>query len=171
MSLEIMSEACEGIQLVRRRMFGGYGFFAPNGGMFAGVLSDGAVILRLALGEAREELIALGGQPWVFEGRAKPITMHQWIVIPDSFYDDTDSLHVWLKRAHALAPSKVREKKPDRVGSPASRVKAAKKTKPSAGSSVASLRETRHPKKVAKGTSRRAQQRSSSSERRKGGAV
>lgn len=110
-SLEVMGEACAGFQMVRKRMFGGYGYFAPNGAMFAGIVTDDAIVLKLARGDARDELIGLGGHPWTYEGRDKPMTMHEWIVVPDAFYDDIETLRAWLERALRLVPAKVEPSK------------------------------------------------------------
>jgi TfoX/Sxy family transcriptional regulator of competence genes len=124
-SLEIMGEACTGLVMVVKRMFGGHGFFAPNGGMFAGIVTDGAIVVKLARGGARDELMALGGHPWTYDGKGEPITMQEWIVIPDSFYDDTDTLHGWLTRAHAIvAPKKQRASKDGTKAASTTRTKA-----------------------------------------------
>lgn len=103
-SLDVMTEACTGLKMVTKRMFGGHGFFVPGGAMFAGIVHDDRIVLKFAYGSARDELIAVGGHPWTYEGRDKTATMHQWIVVPDAFYDDTDTLHSWLVRAYDLAP-------------------------------------------------------------------
>lgn len=102
-SLELLTEACEGLPHRVRAMFGGHGFFAPNGGMFAAVVSDDQVVLKLADDTARSELCGLGGFPWVYEGKT---TMKQWIVVPEGFYDDLETFQAWAKRAHALVPPK-----------------------------------------------------------------
>jgi TfoX/Sxy family transcriptional regulator of competence genes len=87
-------------------LFGGHGFFAPNGGMFAGIVTDDAVIFKLTLGPLRDELIGLGGAPWVYDGMKQPTVMKEWIVIPEGFYDDGEQLAIWAAKAHAAAPSK-----------------------------------------------------------------
>jgi hypothetical protein len=38
-------------------------------------------------------------------------TMKEWIVVPDSFYDDEQLLSAWAKKSHALAPAKKGTKK------------------------------------------------------------
>jgi DNA transformation protein and related proteins len=113
-SLDLMGEACAGLRMTTRKMFGGHGFFAPHGGMFAGIVDDDEIVLKLQRGGARDELMALGGHPWVYEGRDKPMTMQEWIVIPENFYDDTEQLAEWLKRAHSLAPAKVQKPQPEK---------------------------------------------------------
>jgi TfoX/Sxy family transcriptional regulator of competence genes len=105
-SLELMVEACVGLPTRVQRMFGGHGYFAPNGGMFAGIVPDDELVIKLQAGPARDELIGLGGHPWVYPGKKRPMTMHEWIVVPDGFYDDVDLLHSWLDRAHGLVPAK-----------------------------------------------------------------
>ena len=43
-ALEIMGEACAGLLMVTKRMFGGHGFFAPNGTRFAGIVTDDEIV-------------------------------------------------------------------------------------------------------------------------------
>lgn len=87
-------------------MFGGHGFFAPNGGMFAAIVSDDEVILKFADETARAELIEEGGHAWTYGGMKKPMTMPSWIVVPESFYDDHEAFSAWARRAHQLVPPK-----------------------------------------------------------------
>ena len=89
-------------------MFGGHGFFAPNGGIFAAVVDDDRIVLKFADEPARAALVALGGEPWTY---AQKMTMKEWIVVPDRLYDEPRELAVWAKRAHALAPAKKAAKK------------------------------------------------------------
>jgi TfoX/Sxy family transcriptional regulator of competence genes len=110
-SLELLTEACASLNHTPRRMFGGHGFFALNGGMFAGIVTDDAVIFKLVMGPLRDELIALGGHPWVYDGMKKPTTMKEWIVVPDSFYDDGELLAEWASKAHRAVPAKKVTKK------------------------------------------------------------
>jgi TfoX/Sxy family transcriptional regulator of competence genes len=87
-------------------MFGGHGLFAPHGGIFACIVDEDRIILKLEDLTARAELVALGGEPWTYAGK---VTMKAWIVIPETFYDDTGLLEEWAARAHRLAPAKVRK--------------------------------------------------------------
>jgi TfoX/Sxy family transcriptional regulator of competence genes len=103
-SLELLTEACTSLTVTTRRMFGGHGFFAPNGGMFAGIVTDDAIIFKLQLGPLRDQLIGLGGKPWVYNQK---MTMKEWIVVPESFYDDSESLAEWASKAHRVAPAKT----------------------------------------------------------------
>lgn len=121
-----MTDACVGLPITLRKMFGGHGFFAPNGGMFAAIVTDDEVIFKLVRGTARDELIALGGHPWVYDGSGRQMTMAEWIVIPESFYDAQELLSEWAARAHSLVPAKApkgpakkRTAKPARTSTPA----------------------------------------------------
>lgn len=105
--LDLLEEACERLPHTTRAMFGGHGLFAPNGGMFAATVEDG-IILKLANEPAREELVALGGHAWTY---ADKMTMKEWIVVPDAFYDEPRTLAEWAARAHKLAPPKKAKKK------------------------------------------------------------
>lgn len=109
-ALELLTDACEGLVFTARKMFGGHGFFAPNGGMFAGIVTDDEVIFKLADETARAELVALGGHPWTYDGQEKPMTMAQWIVVPERFYDDPELFQVWAARAHTLVPARLAKK-------------------------------------------------------------
>jgi TfoX/Sxy family transcriptional regulator of competence genes len=111
-SLDLLTDACLNLDVTTKKMFGGHGFFAPNGGMFAGIVSDDEVILKLVLGPARDELIALGGRPWVYRNKGKEMTMQEWIVVPDAFFDDQELFSTWAARAHRLVPGKNAAKKP-----------------------------------------------------------
>jgi TfoX/Sxy family transcriptional regulator of competence genes len=113
-SLELLTEACASLSMTTRKMFGGHGFFAPNGGMFAGIVTDDEVIFKLVMGPLRDELIALGGKPWTYTGMGKPTTMQEWIVVPERFYDDAELLAEWAAKAHGVAPAKkaAKAKKP-----------------------------------------------------------
>jgi DNA transformation protein and related proteins len=106
-SLELLVDACAGLPMTKRSMFGGHGLFAPNGGMFAAVVTDDEVIFKLADEKAKAELLKLGGHPWRYDGKPKAIVMASWIVVPASFYDDPEMLTEWARRAHRLAPAKA----------------------------------------------------------------
>lgn len=102
-NLDLLEEACDKLPHTTRAMFGGHGLFAPNGGMFAGIVTDDEIVLKLADETARDELVALGGHAWVYDNK---MTMKEWIVVPDRFYDEPRTLAEWAARAHKLAPAK-----------------------------------------------------------------
>jgi TfoX/Sxy family transcriptional regulator of competence genes len=130
-SLELLTDACTGLPVTVKKMFGGHGFFAPNGGMFAGIVTDDEVIFKLVSGPLRDELIAAGGHPWTYQGRDKPMTMQEWIVVPERFYDDSEALRAWAAKAHGAVPGKaLAKKKPKRVAiADVKKLKKAKATK------------------------------------------
>lgn len=108
-NLDLLEEACERLPHTTRAMFGGHGLFAPHGGMFAGIVTDDEIVLKFADETARAELVALGGHAWVYDDR---MTMREWIVVPERFYDEPRSLAEWAARAHRLAPPKKAKKAP-----------------------------------------------------------
>lgn len=118
-ALDLLTDACVGLPVRVQKMFGGHGFFAPNGGMFAGIVTDDAIMLKLEDPIAKAELIGLGGHAWVYQGRDKPMTMASWIIVPESFYDDQELFSGWAKRAHALVPpKKLSAKRPTKSAEP-----------------------------------------------------
>jgi TfoX/Sxy family transcriptional regulator of competence genes len=136
-SLELLNEACAPLKMSARKMFGGHGFFAPNGGMFAGIVTDDEIIFKLVVGPLRDELIGLGGKPWVYQGRDREMTMNEWIVVPENFYDDGDLMAQWAEKAHGAVPGKGL--KPKKKASP--------KPKPAARRTASKRRASRASKK------------------------
>ena len=103
-NLALLEDALAALPHTRRSMFGGHGAFAPNGGMFAAIVDDDRIALKLPRQEDYEAFLAAGGEPWVYEGR---MSMAHWAVVPDALYDDPRGLAEWARRAHATAaPSK-----------------------------------------------------------------
>lgn len=149
-ALDLLTDACAALIYTPRKMFGGHGFFAPNGGMFAGIVTDDEVIFKLADDTARNELIAEGGHPWVYDGQDKPMTMSQWIVVPERFYDDPEAFAAWARRAHALVPAKL-AKKPKKPKVAAAQKPVAKKPAPKPAKKAPAPR----PKKKPSGTRRK----------------
>lgn len=126
-NIDLLEDACAKLPHTTRRMFGGHGLFAPNGGMFAGIVTDDEIVFKLAEEGPRSELIALGGHPWVYQGK---MTMKDWIVIPERFYDEPHELTAWAKRAHAIAPGKVVKPKAAKAPKDANVAKGAKAASP-----------------------------------------
>jgi TfoX/Sxy family transcriptional regulator of competence genes len=81
-----------------RRMFGCDAFLA-GGAIFAMVWREGRIGLRLP-DDLLPELRALpGADPW----RHRDMVVRQWVLVPESFHDDTDGLGPWVRKAHAAA--------------------------------------------------------------------
>ncbi|MCK6547638.1 TfoX/Sxy family protein [Myxococcota bacterium] len=147
-SLPILEDACANLPYSKRAMFGGHGLFAPNGGMFAAVVDDDRIVFKLADDTARAELEALGGRPWTY---ADKMTMREWILAPDAFYDDQESMETWARRAHTLVPPR-KAKPPKRAATeaPAKKVSTPKKSAKSAPPKKSSAKSAAPKKSSAK---------------------
>jgi TfoX/Sxy family transcriptional regulator of competence genes len=85
-------------QVSVRRMFGCDAFLA-GGAIFAMVWKEGRIGLRLP-DDLLPELRALpGADPW----RHRDMVVRQWVLVPESFHDDSDGLAPWVRKAHAAA--------------------------------------------------------------------
>ena len=85
-------------QVSVRRMFGCDAFLA-GGAIFAMVWREGRIGLRLP-DDLLPELRALpGADPW----RHRDMVVRQWVLVPESFHDDSDGLAPWVRKAHAAA--------------------------------------------------------------------
>lgn len=126
-NLDLLEDACARLPHSTRAMFGGHGLFAQNGGMFAGIVDEDRIVLKLAEPDARAGLIALGGAPWTYAGKT---TMKDWILVPDAFYDEPARLTEWAAVAHRIAkPPKAKAKAAAKVQSKSAKgAKAAAKT-------------------------------------------
>lgn len=106
-SLELLDDACAGLPHTRRAMFGGQGYFAPNGGMFAAIVPGDRIALKFAAGTpGHAAFLAAGGEAWVYDEGPKPMTMREWLLAPADLYDDPRELAAWCRRAHAEVPAK-----------------------------------------------------------------
>jgi len=119
-----------------RRMFGCDAYLA-GGAIFAMVWREGRIGLRLP-DDLLPELRALpGADPW----RHLDMVVRQWVLVPESFHDDTDGLAPWVHKAHAAAldrgpASGKRSLRPAKTGRPPRRVattRARKKAPPASG--------------------------------------
>uniref|UniRef100_A0A832H4D2 TfoX family protein n=1 Tax=Oscillatoriales cyanobacterium SpSt-402 TaxID=2282168 RepID=A0A832H4D2_9CYAN len=82
-----------------RAMFGGYGLYI-NGIMFALIAND---TLYFKVDDSnREDFVALGMQPFMYEGKHKPIQM-SYYQLPDEVYNHPAQLMIWVEKAHAVA--------------------------------------------------------------------
>ncbi|MCK6458819.1 MAG: TfoX/Sxy family protein [Planctomycetes bacterium] len=83
--------------------------------MTAAVVDDDRIVFKLADAKARGALEALGGHPWTYAGK---MTMKEWILARDAFYDDQVLMASWAQRAHLLVPAK-KARAPKKVKAPA----------------------------------------------------
>lgn len=82
-----------------RAMFGGYGLYLDDL-MFALIAFDALYFKADKLSEPEFE--AAGGEPFVYEGKSKPIKISYWTV-PDEALEDPESLLPWAERAVGAA--------------------------------------------------------------------
>ncbi|NIA68575.1 TfoX/Sxy family protein [Pelagibius litoralis] len=97
-----------------RAMFGGWGFFL-DGNMF-GLIAYGQLYLK-ADQASIETFAAAGSEPFVYEGKGKPVTMSYWRA-PEDAMEAPDALLPWAELAVAAArrgaAKKNKTKKPAR---------------------------------------------------------
>lgn len=132
-AVAILEDACADLPHTVRAMFGGHGFFAPNGGMFAGVVTDDRLALKFVAGTpGHAAFTAEGAEPWVYDEGPKPMTMREWLLVPDDLYDDPTGLAAWCAKAHAAVPQRAKRARqgrgPKDAAGPAKKAKPAKKT-------------------------------------------
>lgn len=96
--LDELRESLTGLTgLSERRMFGSDGLFA-NGYAFA-IVWDGRIVLKIADETDCEGLLKVSGaNPFNPMGKGKG--MSGWIVVPESFHDDSDELRHWARLAY-----------------------------------------------------------------------
>src|SRR5688572_22445116 len=115
-NLGLLEDACASLPHTTRAMFGGHGLFAPNGGMFAGIVDEDRIVLKFRSGSPdHEAFIALGARPWTYGDGPKPMTMKEWLLVPDALYDEPRALAEWAGRAHRAAPAKRPKKSPKKA--------------------------------------------------------
>ena len=85
-------------RVTTRRMFGCDAFLA-SGTMFALVLKEGRIGLKLPDDQLAGLRALPGADPW----KAGDMVMRQWVLVPETFHDDSDGLAPWVARAHAAA--------------------------------------------------------------------
>ncbi len=106
-----------------RRMFGCDAFLA-GGAIFAMIWREGRIGLRLP-DDLLPDLRALpGADPW----RHRDMVVRQWVLVPESFHDDSDGLSPWVRKAHAAAlergPASASKRTKRKKAKPASRTPA-----------------------------------------------
>ncbi len=83
----------------RRRMFGCDAFFR-EGTIFSLIWKTGRIGLKLTdEADHREVLSMKGAEPWSIGAK----TMGNWVLVPEAFHDDVETLAKWVARAHAQA--------------------------------------------------------------------
>jgi TfoX/Sxy family transcriptional regulator of competence genes len=85
-------------RVASRRMFGCDAFLA-GGTMFALVLKEGRIGLKLPDDQLAGLRALPGADPW----KPGDMVMRQWVLVPETFHDDTDGLAPWVSQAHAAA--------------------------------------------------------------------
>ena len=82
-----------------RAMFGGYGLYT-NGVMFALIAYD---TLYFKVDDSnRDDFLALGMQPFTYDGKGKPIQM-SYYQLPEKVWCNAEELLVWLEKSAAIA--------------------------------------------------------------------
>lgn len=112
---DVLNEAAATLPDVRpRKMMGAYTLFSDHG-IFAIVLSDQRIALRLPDEAAYQAMAAtLGSEVWRFEPDSKPVK--HWLRIPASFHNDPDQLAGWVRRAYELSLQQPTSKRGKRNG-------------------------------------------------------
>lgn len=82
-------------RIAARRMFGGVGLYAD--GRIVGLAIEGTLYLK-ADGLTRDAFAAAGGVPFIYAGKAKPITVNYWTP-PEEAMDSPESMRPWAMRA------------------------------------------------------------------------
>lgn len=85
--------------VTHKRMFGCDALFA-EGNIFALIWKTGRIGVRLPDTAAFAKLLDLdGAEPWQVGEK----TMGHWLLVPEDFHDEPESLGVWVRQAHAYA--------------------------------------------------------------------
>jgi len=82
-----------------RRMFGGWGFYADD--LFFALIAFDRLYLKADAG-SRDRFAAAGGEPFVYEGQGKTVTMSYWTV-PAEAMESPALMHPWARLAVAAA--------------------------------------------------------------------
>ncbi len=89
-------------------MFGCESFFR-DGSIFGLIWKDDRIGLKLRKPQSFQALVDLpGAEVW----KAGTMAMSHWVLVPESFHDDEDTLKAWIVRVHqdtdGKAPKKVK---------------------------------------------------------------
>lgn len=78
-----------------KRMFGGAGLYVD--GRIVALAIEGTLYLK-ADGLTRDAFAAAGGAPFVYAGKARPITVNYWTP-PEEAMDSPEAMRPWASRA------------------------------------------------------------------------
>ncbi|MBX5484452.1 MAG: TfoX/Sxy family protein [Myxococcaceae bacterium] len=97
--------------VTKKRMFGCDAFFA-SGNIYSLIWKTGRIGLKLLDDADFETLRAMpGAETWTPGAK---MVMSRWLLVPESFHDDPETLGGWVRKAHAqalLAPKKASKTK------------------------------------------------------------
>ncbi len=93
-----------------RRMFGGAGLYVD--GLIVGLEVEGTLYLKTD-GLSRERFADAGGQPFVYDGKGKTITMSYWTP-PEEAMDSPEAMLPWARLALGASLRSAADKKPVR---------------------------------------------------------
>ena len=116
-------------RVTARRMFGGAGLYAD--GVIVGLEVAGSLYLKTD-DRTRQAFADAGGQPFVYDGKARPVTMSYWTP-PEEAMDSPEAMRPWARLA-LEASLRAAAAKPSGVAgnlSAAKKAAAGKTTKPS----------------------------------------
>ena len=90
--VDILSE----VRPVRvRAMFGGYGVYADK--IMFGLIADDVLYFKVGPGN-EADYVAEGLEPFVYDGKDKPVAM-SYRVVPERLFDDAGDMAVWMGKA------------------------------------------------------------------------
>jgi TfoX/Sxy family transcriptional regulator of competence genes len=98
--LELLEDASTGLKgVTRRAMFGCEAMFV-NGNIYGLVWKTGRIGLKLPDEAAYRSLLSTAGaERWSPSGKG---AMGHWILVPEEWHDDPETLGAWTRRAHGL---------------------------------------------------------------------
>lgn len=98
-----------------RFMFGGYGLFAE--GVMIGLIADDVLYFKVD-DQNREKYIQAGSEPFIYEGKGKPIQM-SYYRLPNNVFENLEQLIDWVEASQGAAVrSKSKTKRPQRGKGP-----------------------------------------------------
>ena len=114
--LEELFEPLPGVSF--KRMFGGLGIF--HDGVMFGLVAYEQLYFKVDK-QTEQHFADAGSEPFVYEGKGKPIQMSYWTA-PDAAMDDPEEFESWARlgmeaarrAAAAKPPKKVRPKSPSK---------------------------------------------------------